>query len=227
MRRVQHLERHLTTCKERIKHVFRRSLYQLRETLIDKIDSFCIPHSDYQKFFRNTTIFDFESVCEQEDKFRNTQTTTVIGHHVPKSVSILTNLIEQQIFSNTSSPAALVESLADAFDGLATQSKAQKKLNLMDIATIVKSKLNQTFYTVNRGHCHKAPGLEIEDQCIEEEEEEEEGEEEEEEQDVLTQFLQTQKSQLIDFQDHLERHWNVLLVFGFNSAKYNINLIKR
>ena len=49
---------------------------------------------------------------------------------------------------------------------------------------------------------------------------------EEEEKDSSTQFLQMQKNHLIDLQEHLERYCNVLPVFGFNSAKYDINLIK-
>ena len=35
-----------------------------------------------------------------------------------------------------------------------------------------------------------------------------------------------QKNLLIELQEHLERYCNVLPVFGFNSAKYDINLIK-
>ena len=35
-----------------------------------------------------------------------------------------------------------------------------------------------------------------------------------------------QKNQLIELQEHLERYCNVLPVFGFNSAKSDINLIK-
>ena len=34
------------------------------------------------------------------------------------------------------------------------------------------------------------------------------------------------KNQLFDLQESLERYCNVLPVFGFNSAKYDINLIK-
>ena len=41
-----------------------------------------------------------------------------------------------------------------------------------------------------------------------------------------TQFLQIQNNQLIDLQESLERYCNVLPVFGFNSAKYDLNLIK-
>ena len=35
-----------------------------------------------------------------------------------------------------------------------------------------------------------------------------------------------QKNQLIELQEHLERYCNVLPVFGFNNAKYDINLMK-
>ena len=38
--------------------------------------------------------------------------------------------------------------------------------------------------------------------------------------------MQIQKNQLIDLQESLERYCNVLLVFGFNSAQYDLNLIK-
>ena len=49
---------------------------------------------------------------------------------------------------------------------------------------------------------------------------------EEEEKDLSTQFLQMQKNQLIDLHEHFERYCNVLPVFGFNTAKYDNNLIK-
>ena len=41
-----------------------------------------------------------------------------------------------------------------------------------------------------------------------------------------TQFLQIQKNQLIDLQESLERYCDVLPVFGFKSAKNDLNLIK-
>ena len=61
-------------------------------------------------------------------------------------------------------------------------------------------------------------GVKFCNDCIVEEEQEEKG--------LSTQFLQMQKNQLIDLQEHFERYCNVLQVFGFNSAKYDINLIK-
>ena len=40
------------------------------------------------------------------------------------------------------------------------------------------------------------------------------------------QFLRIQKNQLIDLKQHLERYVNTLPVFGFNSGRYDLNLIK-
>ena len=41
-----------------------------------------------------------------------------------------------------------------------------------------------------------------------------------------TQFLQIQKIQVKEMQEHLEQTCNVLPVFGFNSARKDLNLIK-
>ena len=46
--------------KKRIKQVFPKNVYQLREILFDKLDSFNIPYSDDQKLFQNIATFDFE-----------------------------------------------------------------------------------------------------------------------------------------------------------------------
>ena len=114
-------------------------------------------------------LFDFESICVQEDNFRDTDTTTWIGKHVPISVSISSNLIKQPIFLCNSNSASLVESFVDALDGLTTQSKAQTKRKFLGIETSVKIKLDQIFSTLNQSHCRKEPVLKFEDECIEEE----------------------------------------------------------
>ena len=132
------LERHLVSCSERVKHIYPKNVYQLRETLFDKLDSFDIQYTDDQKPFTNLAVFDFESICIPEEKFKNTETTTWIGKHVPISVSISSNLIAKPIFLCNSSPRDLVESFIDAVEGLATQSKAQMKLKFLEIETAIK-----------------------------------------------------------------------------------------
>ena len=211
------LERHLVRCSERVKQIYPNNVYQLRETLFDKLDSFGIQYTDDQKLFTNLAVFDFESICIPEEKFKNTETTTWIGKHVPISVSISSNLIAKPIFLSNSNPRDLVESFIDALEGLATQSKAQMKLKFLEKETAIKSKLTRTLESFNERRCRNHCVFQLEDHCFENDNEEK---------DVSTQFLQLQKNQLIELQEHLERYCNVLPVLGFKSAKYDINLIK-
>ena len=48
---------------------------------------------------------------------------------------------------------------------------------------------------------------------------------EDDEADMSTQFLQRQKNQHSDLQQHFERYVKTLPVFGFNSGKYDLILI--
>ena len=202
-----------------LKHIYPKNVYQLREKLFDKLrmDSFDIQYTGDQRLSTNLAVFDFESICIPEEKFKNTGTTTWIGKHIPISVSISSNLIDKPIFLCNSNPRDLVESFIDAVKGLATQSKAQMKLKFLEIEKTIKSKLTRTLESLNERRCRNQRVFEFEDQCFEDDDEEK---------DVSTQFLQMQKSQLIELQEHLERYCNVLPVFGFDSAKYDMNLIK-
>ena len=211
------LERHLVRCSERVKHIYPKNVYHFRETLFDKLNSFDIQYTDYQKLFTNLAVFDFESICVPEEKFKNTETTTWIGEHVPISVSISSSLIPIPIFICNSNPRDLVESFIDAVESLATQSKDQMKLKFLEIKTAIKSKLARTLESLNERRCRNQRVFEFEDHCFGDDNEVK---------DASTQFLQMQKNQLIELQEHLERYCNVLPVFGFNSAKYEINLIK-
>ena len=103
-----------------MKHIYPKKVYELRETLFDKLGSFDIQYTDDQKLFSNLAVFDFESICIPEEKFKNTETTTWIGKHVPISISISSNLKAMPIFLCNSNPRDLVESFIDAVEGLAT-----------------------------------------------------------------------------------------------------------
>ena len=91
------------------------------------------------------------------------------------------------------------------------------KLKFLEIETAIKSKLTQTLESLNERRCRNQRVFKFGDRCFEDDNEEK---------DASTQFLQMQKNELIEVQEHLQRYCNVLLVFGFNSAKYDINLIK-
>ena len=160
-------------------------------------------------------IFDFECICVKEDSYKQTETTTWIGKHVPRSVSISSNLITEPIFLCNANAHHLVLSFITALEGLATQSKAQVKPNFIEVETAIKIKLCAILEQLNqrRNRAERVSNF-VDDYIVEEEGK-----------DLSTQFLQVQKNQFFDLQEHFERYCNVLPVFGFNSAKYDINLI--
>ena len=122
-------------------------------------------------------------------------------------------MIPKPIFLCNANPHHLSSSFITALEGLATQIKAQMKLNFIEVETAIKTKLCAVLQQLNQRRNRVSNFL---DDCIVEEEEN----------DLSTQFLQMQKNQLIHLQEHFERYCNVLPVFGFNSAKYDISLIK-
>ena len=176
------LERHLVTFSDRVKHIYPKNVYELRETLFEKLDSFNIPYKNEQKLFKNLAIFDFESICVKEDSYKQIETTTWIGKHVPLSVSISSNLIPEPIFLCNANPHHLISSFITALEGLATQSKAQMKLNFIEVETAIKKKLCAVLEQLNQRRNRVSNFV---DDCIVEEEEK----------DLSTQFLQMQKNQ--------------------------------
>ena len=198
-----------------MKNIYPKKVYQIRETFFDKLNSFGIKYTKAQKLFKNLTLFDFESICVQEETFRDTNTTTWIRKHVPISVSISSNLVEEPIFICNSDPHHLVASFIGALENLASQSKTKMKNTFLDIETTLKVKLGSILEKLTQRHNRRESArFEMsQDDC-------------DNEICASTQFLQIQKNQLIDVQEALERYCNVLPVFDYNSANYDLNLIK-
>ena len=111
----------------------------------------------------------------------------------------------------------MVELFIDAVEGLATQGEAQMKLKFLEVETAIKITITRTLESLNERRCRSERVFEFEDHC---------SEDDNEEKDASTQILQMQKNQLFELQEPREHYCNVLLAFGFKSAKYGVNLIK-
>ena len=110
------LERHLVTCCDRVKHIYPKIVYELRETLFEKLDAFKIPYKNEQKLFKNLAVFEFESISVKENSYKETETTTWFGKHIPISVSISSNLIPEPIFLCNANPHHLISSFITALE---------------------------------------------------------------------------------------------------------------
>ena len=118
-------------------------------------------------------------------------------------------------FLRNANPHYLISCFITALEGLGTQSKAQMKLIFIEVETTIKINLCAILEQLNQRRNRAERVSNFVDDCIVEEEK-----------DLSTQFLQMQENQLNDLQEHFERYCNVLPIFGFNSAKYDINLIE-
>ena len=214
--RSDNFNRHLMSCKDRVRHIYPKNVYALRETLFEKLEGFNIPVSKDNTLINNLAIFDFESICVPSDELKATQTTTWIGKHVPISVSISSNLIDEPIFLYNKDPQKLIIDFVIKLEILA-KSKLEMRTKFQDVERVVNERMSKIFQELNE-RCRNLPteNFEYEDDCIEDREET----------DMSTQFLRMQKNQLIDLKQNLERYVNTLPVFGLNSGRYDLNLIK-
>ena len=211
--RSDNFNRHIMTCKYRMRQVYPKNVYTLRETQFKNFEGFNIPASKDNTLFNNLAIFHFESICIPSDELKATQTTTWIGKHVPSSVSISSNLIEEPIILYNKDPQKLIDFVIK-LEFLAEKSELERKTKFHDLERKVSDRMSNIFQELNeRCQIHPTESFEFEDECIEDTEET----------DMSTQFM---RMQLIDLKKNLERYVNKLPVFGFNSGRCALRLIK-
>ena len=99
IQKVENLEELWTSFTEPVEYTFPEYVFQLRETMFDKLDLFGMPYTENQKPLTKMVISDFESVCSEVEDSKATETTTWIGKHIPILLSITSNLIQQPVFS--------------------------------------------------------------------------------------------------------------------------------
>ena len=68
------LNKHHLRCKDRVKHIYPKNVYELCETLFEKLEGFNLQVSEDNNFFNNLAIFDFESICVATVELKETQT---------------------------------------------------------------------------------------------------------------------------------------------------------
>ena len=152
--RAWNLENQLETYKERVKHIFPKNFYQLRETLSDKLDTFDIPYTDEQKLFRIMAIFDFQSLFVHVGESKVAEIATWIGKQIPLSISISSNLVEDLIFIYEVNLRDLVSSSNDTLENTATQSKTQVKMNFLLVESTIPVNFEQFIEILSQRPSH-------------------------------------------------------------------------
>ena len=88
--------RHLLTCKDRVRHIRPKKKYTLR--VIKFETGFNIRYTEDQKMFSNAIVLDFESICVPTEELKATKTTNWNEKKVLFSISMSSNLQDDPIF---------------------------------------------------------------------------------------------------------------------------------
>ena len=171
-------------CEELVKNINPKSVFQLGETLFDKLRAFDI---EVVKSINIFAVFDFESICVK-NRLIDTETTTWVGKHEPISVSITSNLLEEPIFICDTEPHSSVSAFVNSVESLGEKNKLEMDLKFHDIATRIKEKVQRVLSAINTKRRQLANGNEPRERLVDM------GDDDEDEISVSTEFLLTQKN---------------------------------
>ena len=84
--------------------------------------AFRLEYTNGQTNYKNSAIYNFESICVHEESFNDTNTEKWVGKHIPILVSASSKLVREPIFLSNSDPHPLVTSSISALENIAPQS---------------------------------------------------------------------------------------------------------
>ena len=200
--RSSNFQRHLRSCSERITHRYPTGPYQLSETVSDMMRNLDIEAENY--LFTNLVVFDFESITVHDQSLNHTDSTTFIGKHVPKSVSIHSNLISEPIFICGINARCLVTKFLLELLALSKRSSKELRQLLDPYLQLIQQKITEP-----NGNLPQKTDDEVEDEASN------------------MKLLRNLKKLYVGVKIELERYCDKLPVFGFNSSRYDLNLIKQ
>ena len=144
------LQRNLPKCKEMVRNIYPRSVFQLRETLSDEFKAFDIEVSKEKLLFTNFAVFDFESICVKSTTIANTETNTWVGEYEPMSVSTTSDLLEEPILICDTELQSLLSSFVTSSENLARKSKLEMGVKFPNIVTTIKEIIKRVPSTLHK-----------------------------------------------------------------------------
>ena len=210
-----------TFCKTapKTRNKYPTGAYQLSETIFERLEDVKINLPQELRLFSNLIIFDFESITVPDSALRNTELTSWIGKHVPISVSISSNLLSEPIFICNEDPLQLIRDFVSSLSKIAEKSTLLMREKLNDFVLVLEEKywaLRQLVPVKDKQVPTRAEDL-FENEAEPEVEEDE---------DLAIRRLRSELRVISKLRQDFENYYSTIPVFGFNSSRYDLNLIK-
>ena len=212
------LLRHMQNCSDNIHHKYPTGAYQLSETIFDRLDDIQINVPQELRLFSHLIVFDFESITVPDNTLRNTDLTSWIGKHVPISVSIASNLLKDPIFICNEDPYQLIRDFVSNLTYIAEKSTLLMREKINALVLELEEKYGAVRQLVPVKDKQVPTG--VEDLFDNEAEPDEE-----EDAEIEMRRLRCELKMLSKLRQDFENYYSTIPVFGFNSSRYDLNLI--
>ena len=213
------LLRHMQNCSENTQHKYPTGAYQLSETIFERLEDVNINVPQELRLFSHLIVFDFESITVPDSTLKNTDLTSWIGKHVPISVSISSNLLSEPIFICNEDPLQLIRDFVSSLSSIAEKSTLLMREKLDDFVLVLEEKYWALRQLVPVKDKQVPTGAE--DLFENEAEPEVEADE-----DLEIRRLRSELRVISKLRQDFENYYSTIPVFGFNSSRYDLNLIK-
>ena len=209
--RYWNLKRHYQNCYERTKYIFPGGFHKYQETIFDKLESLTIYVPESDRYYSTFIAWDMEAVL-----MKTTTTCTdqmnFLSKHIPVSVSISSNVegfCEPKCFVDTSSNN-LISSMMTYLIEISSSNLSRLKLKYDYVFQDLDDLLSKyTVYPESESDFSDTSSTDSTN-------------EESLSSNTKTHFL----NKILDLQKKFETYLSQIPVVGFNSGKYDINLIK-
>ena len=208
--------RPMQNCSENTHHKYPTGAYQLSETIFERLEDVKINVPLELRLFSHLIIFDFESITVPDNTIRNTEFTSWIGKHVPISVSISSNLLTQPIFICNEDPLQLIRDFVSNLTHIAEK-----------ITLLMREKLNYFVLVLEKKYSAIRQLIPVKDTkgptSAENLFDYEAEPDEEDDEDLEIRRLISELRMISKLKQDFENYYTTILVFGFNSSRYDLS----
>ena len=198
------------TCEAGVRHVYKGGVYHTTPSAFQRLDDERITVADTLRFYPYRATFDFECFFDGEDLPANSDRVQWIARHVPLSVSVTSNVPGHE-------PPRCYVTYGDSDKLVGTMMRGLSAISDTAFYMLIQSYDN----VLNELEVRKEAWDEAERKALKEDESKQEDHDEEVEMEaVKTNPYKTLIGQLLGWLHQLP-------VIGFNSGKYDLNVIKQ
>ena len=205
------LKRHYTNCFDRTKYVFPGGFHRNAETIFDKLDSLTVHVAESERYYQKFIVWDMEAILMKTNT-PSTDQMNFLSRHIPVSVSICSNV---EGFTNSKcfveiSPSNLISKMMSYLNEVSSSNLSRLKLQYEYVFNDLDDLMEK--YSTSTESDEESSDTTLSNSTNDN--------------SLSSKTKSHFLSRILDLRRDFETYLSQLPVIGFNSGKYDLNLIK-